>query len=263
MSGLLVHGALVPVDGVDIITSADAPWCKAPSSRVRLVWPRQLILHKTIADDPERIILGSGPPDGDKATIEAWAGGVDGAHLVVGFDGRVCCLADLATAVTFHATASNPWSVGLEMKEQPGGGVYAATLHAAVEVTIAACRALGIQLQMPKLGSYTGHPIPRMSDTGASPGGPDMVGIFGHRDNTERRGRWDPGDMIWEMFAERGVDQFDFATGEDLAVWKQRQQTLNDHFGAGLVVDGVPGPGTVAALKAAGYRDGIWALGVG
>jgi hypothetical protein len=82
-----------------------------------------------------------------------------------------------------------------------------------------------------------------------------MVGIFGHRDNTERRGRWDPGEVVFQMLAARGVEQFDFAAGEDLEVWAKRQREL------GITADGVPGPGTVAALKAAGYVDGIWALG--
>jgi N-acetylmuramoyl-L-alanine amidase len=256
MGGLLVRGSSIPVKGVKIITSADEPWCRAPASKPRPTsWARQYILHKTIADDPEQVIAGAGPIDGDKQTISGWAGGVDGAHLVTGYDGRTCCLADLALVETYHATASNEWSVGHEMKERPGGGVYQATLDAAVEVCLAACRALGIQLQMPKLGSYTKHPIPRMNEAGPTPGGPDMVGIFGHRDNTERRGRWDPGDVVFQMLAARGVEQFDFAAGEDLKVWTDRQHVL------GLAADGVPGPKTVAALKAAGYIDGIWALG--
>jgi hypothetical protein len=103
---------------------------------------------------------------------------------------------------------------------------------------------------MPKLGSYTGHPIPRMTD-----GGPDMVGIFGHRDNTERRGKWDPGELVFQALAKAGVEQFDFAHGEDRDVWTKRQKKL------GIAADGVPGPGTVVALKKAGYKDGIWALG--
>jgi peptidoglycan hydrolase-like protein with peptidoglycan-binding domain len=141
------------------------------------------------------------------------------------------------------------------MKEKPGGGVYEATLDTAVKVCIATCRALGIQLQMPKLGTYTGHPIPCMSDEGKTPGGPDTIGIFGHRDNTERRGRWDPGEAVFQRLAALGVEQLDFAAGEDREVWASRQRAL------GLPADGIPGPGTVAALKAAGYTDGIWALG--
>ncbi|HET9625139.1 MAG TPA: N-acetylmuramoyl-L-alanine amidase [Kofleriaceae bacterium] len=259
MSGLVVHGTIIPVDGVHIITSADAAWCRVPTSKPRPTpWVRQYILHKTIADFPEDILAGAGPIDGDRQSIEGWAGGVDGAHLVTGYDGRTCCLADLALTDIFHATASNPWSVGHEMKEKVRSGVYQATLDATVKVCLAACRALGIQLQMPRLGSYTGHPIARMSDRGATPGGPDMVGIFGHRDNTERRGHWDPGDAIFKLLAAHGVEQFDFAAGQDREVWRKRQIEIGIPADE---ADGIPGPGTVARLKAAGYVDGIWALG--
>lgn len=253
MSGLLIHNAIVPVPGLTILGPHDEPWVACPAYAMRTTWVRQWILHKTIADDPERLVGDRGPIGGDMQTIQGWRGGVDGAHLVVGYDGRVCCLADLALLETYHATVSNAWSVGLEMKEQPGGGVFQATLDAAVAVTLAGCRALGIQWQMPRRGTYTGHPIPRMIH-----GGPDMVGIFGHRDNTERRGHWDPGDLVFTRLAEHGVEEFDFARGEDRTVWTARQRAIGMRPEQ---CDGIPGPATVAALKAAGYVDGIWALG--
>ena len=50
-----------------------------------------------------------------------------------------------------------------------------------------------------------------------------------------------------------GCESFDFGSSVDLTTWKARQATL------GIAKpDGVPGPQTVAALKAAGYPDGIW-----
>jgi hypothetical protein len=246
MGGVLVGGRLVPCD-VDVY-HVSCPRLVHPRTTK---WVRQFILHKTIADDPEKVVGPKGPPGFESYTIEAWnKAGVDGAHAIGGLDGRVAQLADLLTEETYHATVSNAWSVGYEMKEMPKGEIYQATIDSAVKFTIAACRALGIQLQMPKLGSYTGHPIRRMQD-----GGPDMVGIFGHRDNTERRGKWDPGELVFKALAKAGVEQFDFAHNEDHDVWSMRQKAL------GLPADGVPGPGTLAALKKAGYKDGIFALG--
>ena len=261
-AGILINGKIVPVDGLKVITKDDDPRCKLPAGKWREDgWTRQAIIHKTIADDPESVIPGAGEPGGAVQTIDAWQGGVDGAHGVFDYDSTLWQLADLQTVETFHARTSNAWSFGFEIKEQPGGGCYYAQLAACVAATIAGCVELGIQLQMQKRGTYTGHPIARMSVEGATPGGPDMVGIFGHRLNDEDRGRWDPGDQIWDLFAAAGVEEFDFAKAEDRAMWMTRQQVLQaGKFYVGEI-DGVPGPATRTALLAAGYRNGIFALG--
>lgn len=265
MSGLLVRGQVTPVAGVTIVGPHDAPWnhlspgdCVA---RASAAWLRQWFLHKTIADDPEKIIDGVGPPGGAQRTITNWQTEFAakhryaGAAVVTGHDGIVACLCDLVLTETFHATVSNAWSVGHETCELVGGGVYRVALNSTVKTCLAGCAATGIQWQMPKLGSYTGHPIPRMID-----GGPDMVGIFGHRDNTEERGRWDPGDAVFQMLSYY-VEQFDYAAGEDKDVWGARQRVLNKQLGSRLTEDGVAGPATTSALRAAGYRQGIWMMG--
>ncbi len=263
MSGLLINGRLVQVEGETIIGPGDAAWSHLSpgDSRPRdpHFWVRQWFLHKTIADDPEILIPGTGPSGGAERTVTGWqeefAGShrFAGAHFVTGHDGVTACLADLVTVETFHATVSNAWSVGHETCELVGGKCYSAALASAVNVCIAGCRALGIQLQMPRVGSYTGHPIKRMIH-----GGEDMVGIFGHRDNTEARGKWDPGEEMFALLAARGVEQWDFDAGEDRDVWGGRQRVLNQTQEMKLTEDGVPGPATVAALRAAGHADGIW-----
>jgi len=189
-------------------------------------------------------------PDFDPAIIAAPATPI----VIIDNDGTVACLADLATDSAYHATVSNKWSIGIEMRQEPkNNGVYEATYQAAAVLVPALCRLFGIQFQMPKL-MYTGHPFQRMLD-----GGPDMIGVFGHRNNTESRGRGDPGEEIFGRLQAIGCERFDFEGREDLDVWKQRQTDLNA-AGANLVVDGQPGPKTIAALKAAGGATGIWAL---
>lgn len=277
-NGLLINRQLVSVPDVKVVGPREVPWNYLPDgdSRPRTagdgspIWCRQWFLHKTIADDPEVIEPGAGPSDGAQRTITGWqrewaqtigAGKYRGAALVTSHDGVVYQLVDLALTETFHATVSNPYSVGQEVCELPGGKSYQAAMDSTVACVITGCEAMGIQLQMPKLGSYTGHPITRMLH-----GGPDMVGVFGHRDNTEERGRWDPGDELFEMLAQAGVEQFDFAAGEDRKVWSERQTDLNamlgKKLGKPLTCDGVPGPATRAALALAGYRSGIYALGM-
>ena len=140
------------------------------------------------------------------------------------------------------------------MYQEANNGVHEAVYDAAVKLVPALCRIFGIQFQIPKL-PYSNHPLHRMRDDGAQ-----CVGVFGHRDNTEDRGHGDPGDEIFARLVAIGAERFDHNAGEDLTVWKARQADLNAR-GATLTVDGVPGPGTVAALKAAGRPDGIWALG--
>lgn len=258
MSGLLIDGAIVPVPGVTVVGPHDAAWAHLSpgDGRPRTGRPQAIMLHKTIADDPEYMIAGKGPPGAARRTTEVWQSDQlhSGAHLVTGHDGEVACLADLVKWEAYHATVSNGRSIGIETCEIRGGGVYQAALQSTVAVVLAACEALGIQLQIDK-AKYTGHPIGRMLD-----GGSTIIGVVGHRSNTERRGKWDPGELLFQMLADRGAEQFDFAKGEDLSVWKGRQKFLNTR-GYKLVLDGIPGPATTAALKSEGYRGGIYALG--
>ena len=77
-------------------------------------------------------------------------------------------------------------------------------------------------------------------------------GVFGHRNLTSKRGAGDPGDYLLQALADAGYEEFDFAEGEDVRVWQSRQGEL------GIKPDGLPGSATVAALKEAGYVDGLW-----
>lgn len=258
MSGaLLMDGELVPVEGVDIIGPHDTAWSHlSPGDcRPRAGRPRQITLHKTIADDAERVLEGKGPPGGSERTARYWQDDPkhSGAQGVSGDDGVFACLCDLVRVEAYHATVSNPYSIGIETREIVGGGVYQAALDTTIRVTLAIVEHLGIQLQVPS--SYNGHPIQRMLH-----GGPDMIGVFGHRDNTEDRGHWDPGDLLFDMLRAAGAESYDFDRGEDRAVWRVRQIALNER-GHRLLVDGIPGPSTTAALKAEGYRGGVYALG--
>lgn len=256
--GLLINGLLIPVDGVNVLRPDQETWVHLTSGDCipRSNWPQMAILHKTIADDPEHTLPGSGPAAGHggaEYTAEYWAQDPQhsGAHLVTGFNGDTGCLEDLVKMCAWHANQANQLSYGHEMKEVVKGGCYQATYDAAFHVTLEATRVIGIQWQCPH--AYAGKPLARMAD-----GGKSLVGIFGHRDVTNDRGRWDPGDLIFAMLANAGVERFDFNAHQDIDVWQSRQTWLRD---LGLYhgpLDGIPGPGTTAALKSLGYPDGIF-----
>jgi hypothetical protein len=254
---LLIQGELVIVPGVDIIGPHERAWsyldpgdCRPRSNR-----PHMVVLHKTLADDPEKILAGAGKPGGAERTAEYWEQDPkhSGAHLVTGDDGVVACLADLVNVEAYHGNQANLYSIGFETRELVGGGVYQAALNSTVAVVLAIVEHLGIQLQVPT--PYRGKPLRRMAD-----GGSDLIGIFGHRDITDQRGVWDPGDILFQMLRASGAEMFDFDLGQDKVVWAKRQEDLNAK-GYKLGVDGIPGPATTAALKAEGYRGGVYALG--
>lgn len=258
MSGILIDGASVEVPGVTVISFAEDHRARVSplDGRWRSNRPSMITLHKTIADDPERVMPGIGPAGHALRVADFWAGDPQqsGAPLVTGDDGIVACLADVVRWEGYHARSVNPYSIGIETCEQPGGIVYQSALESTVAVVITLAEHCGIQLQIPRFGTYTGHPMRRMATPGA------MVGVFGHRDNDEERGRWDPGDILFSMLKQRGAEAYDFDAGEDVQVWRERQAWLVAR-GHAIAVDGIPGPKTTAALKLEGYRGGVWALG--
>lgn len=261
-SGLLSAGQLVPVDSLTVIPPAShggPAWSALDPGDYRArktTWIRQVIIHATKGLHPQRVIPGAGHAGRAATVADFWRGdrAHSAAHLVVDLDGTVACLADLARVEAFHAEASNPWSIGIEMYQLGDGGLYEATLDATVRLVQALCRHMGIPEQIP-IGPYAGTPLLRMRD-----GGSDLCGVFGHRDNTIRRGRGDPGDAIMERLAGRGFEALDFDRRQDLALGKGRQIRLNElDAKAGLTwrplaIDGVCGGASIAAMRRHGFE---------
>jgi hypothetical protein len=259
MSGLLVNGNEIAVPGLSILNPNDAAWCKLSGKNRRprpTPWVRQIILHTTGGNWPQTLLPGAGQGGGARRIVDIWNSDTRpaGSHIIIDNDGTVVCTCDLAADAAFHATHSNAWSIGIEMHQESNHGIHDAVYGAAVKLVPALCRIFGVQFQIPKV-PYSNQPLRRMAD-----GGEHCVGVFGHRDNTDSRGRGCPGDEIFARLAALGAELFDHDRGEDLETWKARQAELNAG-GASLTVDGVPGPDTIKALRAAGRPDGIWALG--
>lgn len=261
MPGLIINGTSVPVPGRRVVSWRDDPLVrlKMPEDgrKRRGGWIRQVILHTTrgIPGGKDRraqvIRPGRGLTSWSRVNLaRMWADDErnSGAHLVVDFDATIYCLADLAAEATFHATTSNDASVGIEIKQGGDAELYADQLAAMADLVDVITFELGIQRQLPSV--YRGRPFRRLSEGGDR--GVDVVGVFGHRDQTARRGAGDPGDAALAALADRRYEAFDFDAGEDLEVWRDRQRML------GLKPDGVPGPATTLALLRRGFGGGLW-----
>lgn len=268
-NGILFGGKYYKIEGLDILSpGAGAPaWVKldARDYMARKEWLRQLMIHTTKGKWPQPLA-----PDGkvkglggaDKIVAEFWRGDPQhsAAQIVIDNDGTIACLCDLLKIAAYHATTSNPWSIGIEMYQEANGTVRQAVYDAMAKVMPFLCELGGFAYQVPGR-AYNGTIIQRMKN-----GGPDMVGVFGHRDvawdfkaNTSTRGRGDPGDRIYDVARETGAEVFDFDArprGMDIVTWELRQQFLNRSFGASLKVDGIAGPGTMRAMRAAGFKRG-------
>lgn len=257
---MLIDGFIVDVPGVRILPPKGETWNKLAKFNARTRRPQFKIIHKTVADDPEKI--DETPPTPDYArdwgrarqTVEYWYGKqLSGAHLVTGHNGDTVCTADLSRVVGGHANQANELSWGHEIKEYVGGRVHRAALQAAVACTLVDTTALGVQWQYPT--HYKRNvPFPRFAN-----GGKDLVGVFGHRDVTSSRGYWDPGDEIGRMLEAAGFERFDFYAKQDLDVWAKRQERLKAEGLYHGAIDGIAGAGTTAACVDAGFPGGIWA----
>lgn len=256
MKGLLIAGLLHQVPGVEVMSpgAGSPPWLRlSPGDyqQRKTKWVRGVVIHTTKGIAPQTILPGKGPNGKDKVVADFWRTdpGHSAAHIVVDMDGSVACLADLATVAAYHATTANDWTVGIEMYQGGGGEIYEATLASTVAVCRVICEAMGIPYQMHH-AAYKNAPVARLV-----PGGRDCVGIYGHRDQTDRRGQGDPGGAIYARLRADGCEAMDFGKREDLDRWISRQQKLRA-MGEQVDVDGICGPGTMAALRRRGFKTG-------
>jgi hypothetical protein len=274
VSGLLIDGELVPVPGATVLSPGDEPWVKLALNdfgKRPTAWVRQIIAHTTQGKWPQLIRPGSPPAPGDRAEQIAryWStnGTPGGAPLIV--DGKtIACLIDLVRFQGYHATTCNPWSIGIEMVQEPDGTIYSDTIDTTVALILVLCDRLGIPCWIHGKPYKTNTIIERLKD-----GGQNVVGIFGHNqmawmfpawlpaekraaypNGYADRGRGDPGDEIGVRLRKAGAVAFDYDARGELDFARCVQRLLNERYGERLTEDGLWGPGTTAAAR----RAGIW-----
>lgn len=169
----------------------------------------------------------------------------------VGRDGVVLCQNDPLQRYSWHATAWNPISVGVELVQDADGSLYAEQLDALVLLCDELTRRLRIQRQIAwRADAPILELLTRADEHGAK--GVDLVGVFAHVHNTKSRGPGDPGPAPFRALAAAGYERFEVAAGSDLATWRTRQREL------GIAADGIPLDQTCAALERAGRPCGLW-----
>ncbi len=277
--GLLIAGSLVPVAGLKVVPPAShggTNRCRLGPEDYRMrrtTWVRMVCCHSTGGHWPQPVLPGAGPPGKALDIFDMWRGRDRGpgerissaAHIVVDFDGTVYCAADLALHETYHAQAINTASIGIEMCTTPRGAIYQATLHATVTL-IAALTLSGrpgsglFPIPFQHRAAYNGQPLRRLEVGGVQSSGPDVCGVIGHRDQTGRRGRGDPGDELFHELQVAGSEPVDYDARHDLELGKDRQRRINELTAAKqtrcapLKVDGVCGPASVAAMRLHGFQ---------
>jgi hypothetical protein len=258
MPGLLVHGEEVQIPGLKIINYKDDPRLAlkmGEDMRMRHTrWVRAVTAHTTKGKWPQTIKPGLGPDTNLEDRIaRLWA--TDHRHagtcLSIDWNGDIGCHCDLILHAAYHAGIVNEVTASFELFQ--GGGpdwaLYEGQLEVAADLTIAVCKILRIQLQMPTVGQWA--PIARMEHGG----GKNVVGVYAHSHVTSNRGRGDCGDHFFACLAKHGFEQFDFTKNEDLKAWKERQGALGCRH-----IDGIPGPETCDILQEQGCEAGLWAF---
>lgn len=218
----------------------------------RTTWVRNIGAHTTHGKWPQSILSGRGKSGGGLANITFWNRDPKyaSAHLLIDRDAAVLQTADLITEETYHATSTNPYSIGIEVVQGGDGSIYEDQITTFVYLcdwltALDVDDKIAIQRMVPL--AYTGKVIDRLHD-----GGRDYCGVFGHRDQTHDRGRGDPGDWLMEALVSAGYERFDLQHEADKAAWKDRQRFI------GVSADGVPGRDTRRKLKEKGYEHGQW-----
>jgi hypothetical protein len=204
---LILDGVLVTLPGVETRCYADdRDIPRTVDGRRRLRRDVAGVVLHTVTGHPHQPQVLPGSLASDRAEVlaryQARTERQVSWHLTVDTDATVVQSADVALWTCWHAGGVNPWTVGIELCQSPGGALYEAQLTALVRVVDWLCASLDIPRQYP-MRAATGRPhgglIPRLQGAAAPWGG-----VFGHRNQTSDRGHGDPGDAPFDALAAAG-----------------------------------------------------------
>jgi hypothetical protein len=215
-SGLIISGRAELVPGLVVQNYIDNHLLRLASGDRRMRAAKEkvcaVVVHTTKGIPggkdlrPQVIKPGVGPSSrAGEHVVSTWTLDTKtaaGAHLIVDYDGRVYCCADLALEAAYHAGLANGASVGIEMMQGMDACLYEGQLAATVTLVEHLCLRFGILHRIPD-----GYHGPRPMLMGRLDG---ISGVFGHRDLTANRGAGDPGDAVMERLAGAGFQRAAF-----------------------------------------------------
>jgi len=254
---LIINGKKVDVPGLEVHSWLDGPsWIKEITDFSHRSKPVHMIVCHTHKGLKGNLLPGAGPGSSTASALVRYQTNTARSvswDYTIDNNGVVYCQNDPTKKVAWQAGSVNGVSLGFELVQADNGDVYEVQIEKAVLLIDALTALLGIQRQIP-WNRAKNQPKISLCDRIAA-GGADVVGIVGHRNQTANRGPGDPGDHIFLALQKAGYECLDINDKEDLKVWKERQKALGLSDADCI---GVPGPKTLAALKAAGYKHGLW-----
>lgn len=226
----------------------------------RKTWIRAIVMH-TVHGKVGKLLPGFSKPCSRAESYAKYQANTSrdvSWDYTIDTDGTIVVSNDPIKSFTWQATSLNPFTLGIEFVQESNGDLYEGQMDVAVRFLDLLTRELAdrghpIQRQVPITsdGKAVKGVIKRIADTDSAK---QVVGVYGHRNQTTNRGAGDPGDFIFEALLKAGYKGFELEAQQDLVFWKSIQERL------GLAADGVPGPGTQQALIQAGHKHGLWVV---
>lgn len=263
---LVIGGQRLEVDGLETVSWLDSPRLvpQATDGSPRATYVRGIVVHTVHG---KRGLLRAGGRKSDRAEwyarYQADTTRQVSWDYTVDLDGTVACSNDPCARYTWHAGPVNPYTLGIELVQEPDGTMYEATIAACVRLVDFITRVDHPRLAIPRqtpwrdARPYAGRIV--RAESGQN--GRLLGGVYGHRNVWVRsptgavgpaRGFGDPNDHPFLALVAAGYEPFESETGEDLARWETRQRAL------GADPDGIYGPATRKRAMAAGVPHGQW-----
>ena len=221
-------------------------------------WIRGIVAH-TIHGTKGNLLPGLGPNtdiDVKQARYQVNTDREVSWDFTCDFNGEWLIQSDIFKEFTWQATSVNPHTFGFEMIQYDNGDLYQGQIGKVVEFIDFMTAKLGIQRQIPWDMKKNCPKVGVVNRIAGTNHGADVVGVYGHRNQTTNRGPGDPGDWLFIALRDAGYELYDFDNGDDIKTWKTRQTQFPSFSPTDC--DGIPGPKSVEALKAKGHKHGMW-----